>query len=75
MLTSMAAAVLSAAEEAPAPTIAPAPVVMLVIFGVFLVLLFITVSFTNVGMRHDAHDEHVDPQRTLPAEHHREQRH
>ncbi|OMH36833.1 hypothetical protein [Tersicoccus sp. Bi-70] len=74
MLTSLATAVLSAAEEK-APTIAPAPVVMLVIFGTFLVLLFITVSFTNVGMRHDAHDEHVDPQRTLPAEHHREQGH
>ncbi|OMH24692.1 hypothetical protein BKD30_07950 [Tersicoccus phoenicis] len=74
MLTQMAAAVLSAAEDK-APVIAPPAVVMLVIFGVFLVLLFVTVSFTNVGMRHEAHDEHVDPQRTLPAEHHREQGH
>ena len=39
------------------------------IMAAFLVMLFITVSFTNVGRRHEAHAEVADQHRQHPNKH------
>ncbi len=39
------------------------------IMAALLLLMLITVSFTNVGNRHEAEPEHVDPQRQFPDKH------
>ena len=38
-------------------------------FAVLLVLMFITLSYTNLGKRHTAVDEHADPHRQHPNKH------
>ncbi|GHG44002.1 hypothetical protein GCM10012320_08510 [Sinomonas cellulolyticus] len=64
-----------AGHEEPAPLIAPPFVIGGTIFAIFLVLMFVTVSYTNLGRRHEAVDEHADPHRQHPNKHDRGQGH
>ena len=38
-------------------------------FAIFVVLMFVTLSYTNLGNRHTAVDEHSDPHRQHPNKH------
>ena len=38
-------------------------------FALFVVLMFVTLSYTNLGNRHSAVDEHADPHRPHPNKH------
>ena len=62
-------------HEAPAPLIAPPFVIGGTIFAVFLLLMFVAVSYTNLGRRHEPVDEHADPHRQHPNKHDRGQGH
>ena len=44
-------------------------VIGIVMFVILLVLMFITVSYTNLGNRHTATEEHADPHRQHPNKH------
>ena len=44
-------------------------------FVIFLILLFVTASYTNLGRRHEAVEEHADPHRQHPNKHDRGQVH
>ncbi len=55
--------------EAPAPLLAPPFVIGITMFSILLILMFVAVSYTNLGNRHDAVDEHSDPHRQHPAKH------
>ncbi|HKU31361.1 hypothetical protein [Arthrobacter sp. NyZ413] len=56
-------------SEAPAPLLAPPFVIGGTMFCILLILMFIAVSYTNLGNRHDAVEEHSDPHRQHPAKH------
>ena len=70
--TSVAAAV---AHEEPAPLIAPPYVIGGTMFVLLLVLMFITLSYGNLGKRHSAVEEHADPHRQHPNKHDHDQGH
>ena len=38
-------------------------------FAIFVVLMFVTLSYGNLGKRHTAVDEHADPHRQHPNKH------
>lgn len=40
-----------------------------VIMAALLLMMFVTISFSNVGNRHSAEPEHVDPQRQFTDKH------
>jgi cytochrome c-type biogenesis protein CcmH/NrfG len=40
-----------------------------VIFAILLVMMFITLSYSNLGKRHAATEEHADPHRQHPNKH------
>jgi hypothetical protein len=40
-----------------------------VIFAILLVMMFITLSYSNLGKRHSATEEHADPHRQHPNKH------
>lgn len=40
-----------------------------VMFALLLVLMFITLSYSNLGKRHAATEEHADPHRQHPNKH------
>ncbi|GAB3284968.1 hypothetical protein GCM10027449_29480 [Sinomonas notoginsengisoli] len=65
----------AAGHEEKAPLIAPPFVIGGTIFAVFLLLMFVTVSYTNLGRRHEPVDEHADPHRQHPNKHDRGQAH
>lgn len=72
MLIQLTGAVLTAAEMAEEHHVElPASPYVYggVIFAIFLLMMLITVSFSNVGNRHEAEAEHVDPQRQFPNKH------
>ena len=73
MLSQQIATIIAAAGESGheelAPLIAPPIVVGLVIFAVLMVLLFVTLSYGNLGKRHEAVEEHADPHRQHPNKH------
>ncbi|MBT1003845.1 hypothetical protein KIH31_14680 [Paenarthrobacter sp. DKR-5] len=74
MLTPFFSAVVAASQaEEKAPTIAPPFVIGGTIFVVLLVLMFVTVSYTNLGNRHEPVEEHADPHRAHPNKHDRGQ--
>jgi hypothetical protein len=56
-------------EHAPAPLWAEPWVFGIVIFSIFLVMMFVTLSYSNLGNRHAATDEHADPHRQHPNKH------
>jgi hypothetical protein len=64
--TSVAAAV---EHEELAPLIAPPFVIGGVMFVILLLLMFVTLSYSNLGNRHAAKDEHADPHRQHPNKH------
>jgi hypothetical protein len=39
------------------------------IFTILLILMFVTLSYTNLGNRHEAVEEHSDPHRQHPNKH------
>jgi hypothetical protein len=67
LLQQIAASV--AEHEERAPLWAEPWVFGLSIFGILLVLMFITLSYTNLGNRHSPVDEHADPHRQHPNKH------
>lgn len=71
MLSQLAGVVLAEAAEHEelAPLIAPPFVVGGVMLAFMLLLMFICVSFMNLGNRHEAVEEHVDPQRQHTNKH------
>jgi hypothetical protein len=46
-----------------------------VMFAILLALMFITLSYSNLGNRHTATEEHADPHRQHPNKHDRGQGH
>jgi hypothetical protein len=64
--TSVTAAV---EHEELAPLVAPPFVIGGAMFAVLLVMMFITLSYGNLGKRHEAVEEHADPHRQHPAKH------
>lgn len=57
------------AEEHLAPLWAAPWVFGVVIFAILLVMMFITLSYTNLGNRHEVTEEHADPHRQHPNKH------
>jgi putative effector of murein hydrolase LrgA (UPF0299 family) len=47
----------------------PAVVYAAIIMGFLLLLMFVTISFSSLGHRHEAVAEHVDPHRQHPNKH------
>ncbi|HET8879421.1 MAG TPA: hypothetical protein VFN00_08205 [Arthrobacter sp.] len=70
--TSVAAAV---EHEELAPLIAPPYVIGGSMFLLLMVLMFITLSYGNLGKRHTAVEEHADPHRQHPNKHDHSQGH
>jgi len=66
--TSIAAQTEGGHEEL-APLWAEPWVFGVVMFALMLVLLFVTLSYTNLGNRHEAVEEHADPYRQHPNKH------
>ena len=73
MLLQQIATIVTAAGESGheelAPLIAPPLVIGAVMFAVLLVMLFITLSYSNLGNRHEPVEEHADPHRQHPNKH------
>lgn len=71
MLTQLAGVVLAeaAAHEAAAPTIAPPFVVGTIMLAALLLLMFICVSFMNMGNRHLAIESTDDPHKQHTNKH------
>ena len=70
MLTQLAGVVLAAAEEHDlAPLIAPPFVIGGAMLAALLLLMFVTVSFMNLGNRHTAVEASDDPHRQHTNKH------
>ncbi|QDY90909.1 hypothetical protein E7Y32_12345 [Arthrobacter sp. UKPF54-2] len=70
LLQQIATSIAAAGEhEELAPLIAPPFVIGGVMFAILLVLMFITLSYGNLGNRHEAVEEHADPHRQHPNKH------
>ncbi len=70
MLTQLAGVLTAATEhEEAAPLLMPWWMFGVAIFVVLLLLLFVTVSFTNLGNRHSPVDENADPHRQHTNKH------
>ncbi|MDO5753816.1 hypothetical protein [Arthrobacter sp.] len=70
MLTQLAGVVLAAAEEHDlAPLIAPPFVIGGTMLAALLLLMFVTVSFMNLGNRHTAVEASEDPHRQHTNKH------
>lgn len=71
MLTQLAGVVLAeaAAHEEPWPLIAPPFVIGGTMLAVLLLLMFVCVSFMNLGNRHDAVQATDDPHKQHTAKH------
>lgn len=72
--TFVAAAGESGHEEL-APLIAPPFVIGGTMFAILVVLLMITLSYSNLGRRHVVVEEHADPHRQHPNKHDHTQGH
>jgi hypothetical protein len=79
LATLISTAVIASGEagghEDKAPLIAEPWVIGVTMFAVFVVLMFVTMSYTNLGRRHEAIEEHADPHRQHPNKHDRGQGH
>ncbi|MBD1541081.1 hypothetical protein G9E11_02190 [Arthrobacter sp. IA7] len=67
LLQQIAASV--AEHEERAPLWAEPWVFGISMFAIFVVLMFVTLSYGNLGKRHTAVDEHADPHRQHPNKH------
>lgn len=74
-IATFVAAAGSAANEELAPLIAPPFVIGASMFGLLVILMLITLSYSNLGLRHEAVDEHSDPHRQHPNKHDHSQGH
>ena len=68
-IATFVAAVGESGHEELAPLIAPPFVIGGSMFAILLVLMFITLSYGNLGRRHEAVEEHADPHRQHPNKH------
>ncbi|WP_405471938.1 hypothetical protein [Paenarthrobacter ilicis] len=66
--TSIATATEGGHEEL-APLWAEPWVFGICMFVLLLILMFVTLSYTNLGNRHEAVEEHADPHRQHPNKH------
>ncbi|HET6268658.1 MAG TPA: hypothetical protein VFE00_01110 [Arthrobacter sp.] len=72
MLLQQTATFVAAAEESGhelAPLWADPWVFGAVVFAILLVMMFVTLSYSNLGRRHEAVEEHSDPHRQHPNKH------
>ncbi|MCU1571931.1 MAG: hypothetical protein JWO93_13 [Micrococcaceae bacterium] len=70
MLTQLTAVVAAVTEqEEPAPLLMQPWMFGAMMFAILLLLMFICVSFTNLGNRHSAVDESADPHRQHTNKH------
>jgi hypothetical protein len=79
MLSQQIATIIAAAGETGheelAPLIAPPYVIGACMFALLLIMLCITWSYSNLGKRHEAVEEHSDPHRQHPNKHDHSQGH
>ena len=68
-IATFVAAVGESGHEELAPLIAPPFVIGGTMFAILVVLLLITLSYSNLGRRHVAVEEHADPHRQHPTKH------
>ncbi|WP_427131036.1 hypothetical protein [Pseudarthrobacter sp. S9] len=68
-IATFVAAAGAAAHEEAAPLIAPPFVIGASLFGILVLLMLITLSYSNLGKRHEAVEEHADPHRQHPNKH------
>ncbi|AJT41129.1 hypothetical protein [Psychromicrobium lacuslunae] len=64
-----AATIVVAEHEAPAELFMPFWMFGVSIFAILLILMLITVSFTNLGNRHEAVEETIDPNKQHTNKH------
>ena len=69
MLLQQIATTIAEGEEHLAPLWAAPWVFGVSIFAILVVLMFITLSYSNLGNRHSATEEHADPHRQHPNKH------
>ncbi|MCO4237191.1 hypothetical protein [Pseudarthrobacter raffinosi] len=69
LLQQIAMTVAEGGEHAPAPIWAEPWVFGASIFAILLVMMFVTLSYSNLGNRHTVTDEHADPHRQHPNKH------
>jgi hypothetical protein len=69
LLQQIAMTVAEGGEHEPAPIWAEPWVFGVSIFAILLVLMFVTLSYSNLGNRHTVTDEHADPHRQHPNKH------
>jgi hypothetical protein len=73
MLSQQIATIVAAAggsgHEELAPLIAPPFVIGGIMFAVLMIMLFVTLSYSNLGKRHEVVEEHADPHRQHPNKH------
>lgn len=72
MLTSLQSAVRITAETVEQHVELPVPawVYGAGIMAALLLMMFVTLAFMNLGNRHEAVEEHVDPHKSFPDEQH-----
>ncbi len=68
-IATFVAAAGEAAHEELAPLWAEPWVFGAAIFAILMVMMFITLSYSNLGIRHEAVDEPSDPHRQHPNKH------
>ena len=73
MLSQQIATIVAAAggsgHEELAPLIAPPFVIGGIMFAILMIMLFNTLSYSNLGKRHEVVEEHADPHRQHPNKH------
>jgi len=69
LLQQIAMSVAEGGEHELAPIWAEPWVFGVSIFAILLVLMFVTLSYSNLGNRHTVTDEHADPHRQHPNKH------
>jgi hypothetical protein len=74
-IATFVAAVGESGHEELAPLIAPPFVIGGLMLVLLLVMMFITLSYSNLGRRHEAVEEHSDPHRQHPNKHDHSQGH
>jgi len=68
-IATLVAAAGESGHEELAPLIAPPFVIGGSMLVLLLVMIFITLSYSNLGRRHEVVDEHADPHRQHPNKH------
>lgn len=69
LLQQIATTIAEGAEHERAPLWAEPWVFGVAIFAILLVMMFVTLSYSNLGNRHSITEEHADPHRQHPNKH------